>query len=103
MNCRGAMANRVTYVIVAAMMALGCGGAQEESLHVGHESELRGMTQPVPSVEVPEATAREMKACVKAMNHQSAEPYHAFQYNLGASEQGKVLKVTLRDSTLRDT
>jgi hypothetical protein len=42
-----------------------------------------------------------MTACVEAMNHQSAEPSHAFQYNLGASEQGKVLEVKLRDSTLR--
>jgi hypothetical protein len=85
------------------MMALGCGGAQEEPLHVRHESARRSMTEPGTSVEVPEATARDMKACVEAMNHQSAEPSHAFQYNLGASEQGKVLEVKLRDSTLRDT
>jgi hypothetical protein len=55
------------------------------------------------SIEVPEATVRAMKACGKAMTHPSAEPSHAFQYNLGANEQGKVLEVKLHDATLRDT
>jgi hypothetical protein len=102
MNCRGAMANLVACTIVAAQMALGCGGGQEEPLHVRHESAPRSMTEPGTSVEVPDATAREMKACVEGMYYQSAEPSHAFQYNLGANEQGKVLEVKLRDSTLRD-
>jgi hypothetical protein len=55
------------------------------------------------SIEVPEATVRAMKACGKAMTHPSAEPSHAFQYNLGANEQGNVLEVKLHDATLRDT
>ena len=51
---------------------------------------------------MPAATVRAMTACVEAMNHQSAEPSHAFQYNLGTNEEGKVLEVNLRDSTLRE-
>ena len=67
-----------------------------------HESPPRSIAESGTSVEVPEETARDMKACVEAMKEPSAEPSYAFQYNLGASEQGKVLEVKLHDSTLRE-
>jgi hypothetical protein len=86
-----------------ATMGLGCGGAVQEEAPsaVLHQPEPRRMAE-AAGIEGPEATVREMKACVEAMHQQSAEPFHAFQYNLGANEQGKVLEVKLHDATLRD-
>jgi len=104
MNFRGVLANLFAGAIVAALIPLGCGGAIQEAgpVVVRRQRELPKMPK-VASIEVPEATAREMSACVEAMNHPSAEPSHAFQYNIETNEQGTVLEVKLRDSTLRDT
>ena len=46
MKRRYVMANLIACAIVAVTMALGCGGAQEEPLHVRHESAPRIMTEP---------------------------------------------------------
>ena len=102
MKRRYVVGNLVACAIVATTMALGCGGAQEEPLHVRHESPPQSMTEPDSAIETPAATVREMTACVEAMNHPSAAPSHAFQYNLGTNEEGQVLEVNLRDSTLRE-
>jgi hypothetical protein len=103
MNCRGVLANLFAGAIVAAMIPLGCSGAIQdaEPAVVHRQRELPKMPK-VASIEVPAATAREMTACVEAMNHQSAEPSHGFQYNLEANGQGKVVKVKLHGSTLRE-
>ncbi len=104
LNCRRVTGNLVTCAVVAAMPAFGCGGAVQEEgpAVVLREPELPRIANRA-GVEAPEATTREMKGCVEAMNHPSVGSSHAFQYNLGANEQGTVLKVKLHDSTLRDT
>lgn len=59
-------------------------------------------TEADPNVQVPEWTTREMKACVEAIAPGVTASSHAFQYNLGANEQGAVVDVKLHDSTLRE-
>lgn len=102
MNYRCVMTSLITCVFVPAVIGLGCGGAQEEALYVRHESAPRTMTEPPPSIEVPVATEQEVKACVDASDYRWAEPSYAFLYDLETSQQGKILNVKLRDSTLRD-
>jgi hypothetical protein len=102
MNCRAVMTNLGAGAIVSAMCGIGCSGPQPEPLYVHNDSVPPTMSESARSIEVPEATVRELKACVETKYRRSAEPSHAFQYNLGANDQGKVLEVNLRDSTLRD-
>lgn len=75
-------------------------GAQDEHPHVRRQPTPSTVSTP-PLIEAPEKTAREVKECVEAAGYQWDEPSYAFLYDIEASDQGKVLKVKLRDTTLR--
>lgn len=95
--------NLVTVASLGFVMSFGCGGAQEELNYAPRERELPRPMEAIASVEVPEATAQGLKACVGNANIPRNQESHAFQYDLGASEQGEVSTVDLRDATMRDT
>jgi hypothetical protein len=93
-GARHHMASLVAWATIAATNPLGCGGVQEEPLHARHEPAPHTRTEPTPSVEVPEGTVREMKACVDARAGQWAESYYAFQYNMTTNQRGTVLELS---------
>jgi hypothetical protein len=103
MYFRKALSSLLASMVAVASIPLGCGGvAQEEGPGVVlRQQELPRMAEG-GSVEVPDATVREIKACVDARADRWPEPSYTFQYDMRATDRGDVVGVKLHDATLRD-
>ncbi len=90
-------------LLVATSTMIGCGSVQAE-FHVAYSVEPEQIApKEAQSVEIPDATARQLKVCVDAGAGRWSPPSHALQYNVSANENGKVLTAKLHDATLHDS
>jgi hypothetical protein len=95
-------AGMLALLIAVSAIPVGCGGAQVPGPRaLRPEGELPTMRKE-PNVEVPEATVRQMEACVHARASQWSELSYALQYDITADTKSSVLKVKLRDATIKD-
>lgn len=100
MRFRAAFSGMLAMGSTLVLTPLACGGAQDDALVQRAPSK-----QFEPSrrdVNVPDATAREMKNCTAEATSRLTDVSYALQYTLFANADGKVSKVKLRDATLHD-
>lgn len=84
-------------LMVATSIPLGCGGTLEDYVVLSPSTEeIHQSSQPQASPTI----VRQLKECIESADYRWTESTYAFQYDLTATEERKVDKVKLRDTTL---